>query len=350
MIQKLKQFHQLQIGKKHMVSEKDIRPHQLMLDNKALHEEDVKILLQRLNNFVLVNCPACSGNNYQLKFKKNGFNFVECTNCATLYVNPRPSMSMLAEFYSTSKSIQHWSNIIFPESDQIRYLEIAIPRAELVIDTCRKYLTSNRVALDIGSGFGSLCSALKDHNYFERIVALELSPDAVRACRERQIDVIEKSAEELTSLDIQGVDLITNFELIEHLYDPYSFLMSCFNILEHNGMIILSTPNIHGFDLQTLGALSENIDAPNHINYFNVSSLNDLLEKIGFHVLQILTPGQLDAEIVRNQILCGSLNIKDQPFLTDILLTNWSKLGQVFQRFLVENKMSSHMVAIARKP
>jgi hypothetical protein len=33
-----------------MVSENDIRPHLLMLENKALHLEDVKILLERSNS------------------------------------------------------------------------------------------------------------------------------------------------------------------------------------------------------------------------------------------------------------------------------------------------------------
>ena len=333
-----------------MVSENDIRPHQLMLENKALHLEDVKILLERSNEFVTVNCPACSGTFSHFKFKKNGFNFVECTDCATVFVNLRPTESMLSEFYSASKSIQHWSNSIFPESDKARYTEIAVPRAEIVINACKKYASSSRIALDIGAGFGSLCSALKTHDYFERVVALELSADAVRSCREREIDVIEKSAEEITSLDIQGVDVITNFELIEHLFDPRSFLTSCFNILERNGLVVLSTPNILGFDLMTLGPLSENIDAPNHINYFNISSLSSLLKSVGFDVLDVFTPGLLDAEIVRNQILQGSLNIDGQPFLSEILIKNWLKMGQVFQRFLMENGMSSHMVAIARKP
>ena len=333
-----------------MVSENDIRPSELMAENRALHEEDVRILMEGRDEFVLVNCPACSGKYYILKFQKEGFDFVECNSCATVYVNPRPTEMMLSEFYTRSKSIEHWSNVIFPSTDVTRYSAIALPRAKAVIDACRRYSTSNRVALDVGAGFGSFCIALKTFDYYERVVALELSKDAARACREHEIDVIEKSASDLSSMDIRDVDLITNFELIEHLYDPTSFLTSCFNILEHHGIIILSTPNIDGFDLLTLGSLSENIRGPNHINYFNIRSLKFLLEKIGFEVLQISTPGQLDAQIVRNQALNGSIKLDNQPFLHKVLITDWSKMGHVFQSFLIENNLSSHMLAVAKKP
>ncbi len=47
-----------------------------------------------------------------------------------------------------------------------------------------------------------------------------------------------------------------------------------------------------------------------------------LLEKGGFENLEILTPGELDVDIVRNKILEGKLSIKKLPFLGEAIINN----------------------------
>ena len=62
-----------------------------------------------------------------------------------------------------------------------------------------------------------------------------------------------------------------------------------------------------------------------------------------------LTPGQLDAELVRSQILSGAYDVSHQPFLKKVLIDEWDGLGGPFQQFLVDNGLSSNMWVIARK-
>lgn len=114
-------------------------------------------------------------------------------------------------------------------------------------------------------------------------------------------------------------------------------------------MFILTTPNIRGFDLLTLGKLSNNIGGPNHLNYFHPDSLSYLLERCGFKVIEILTPGELDAELVRKKILAGELDVSNCPFLKYILVDQWGTTGEIFQHFLAQNNLSSHLWIVARK-
>lgn len=328
------------------MKEKDIRPDYLMRENLKLHTEDVKRLLKRKRDFVKISCPACEYPAGKTAFKKDGFTFVICLKCETIFVNPRPALEMLAEFYAISKSIRHWNDKIFPASESIRRSRIFAPRAKRVAELCRKYNVTTKTLIDAGAGFGTFCEEIKKLSIFDKVVAVEPSRDLAGTCRRKGLNVIEKPVEEA---GIKEADVITNFELIEHLYRPRDFLAGCRKILSKGGFLILTTPNIRGFDLLVLGRSSNNISGPNHLNYFHADSLGRLLRRCGFDVIEMLTPGSLDAELVRKKILDNEFNVSNQPFLKMLLIDQWKNAGNAFQRFLSDNKLSSHLWAVARK-
>ena len=93
---------------------------------------------------------------------------------------------------------------------------------------------------------------------------------------------------------------------------------------------------------------SDTVDVE-HLNYFHPASLSILLQTSGFEVLEALTPGKLDAELVRKKVLAGDVDISTQPFLQQVLLEGWDSLSVPFQQFLANNRLSSHMWLVARK-
>ena len=131
------------------------------------------------------------------------------------------------------------------------------------------------------------------------------------------------------------------------IFSP-SFLINCNQLLAPNGILVLSCPNYFGFDIMTLGTASDSLDAE-HINMFNPSSLRLLVESLNYEVLEITTPGELDADIVRSKILEKTLSIQDQPFLKKVLVDDWDDLGPSFQKYLKDHNLSSHMCLVARK-
>ncbi|MDP7020544.1 MAG: hypothetical protein QGG36_32390, partial [Pirellulaceae bacterium] len=59
---------------------------------------------------------------------------------------------------------------------------------------------------------------------------------------------------------------------------------------------------------------------------------------------------ELDAELVRRQVVEGHIDLSAQPFLREVLEVRWSELGAAFQQFLAAHQLSSHMWIVARKP
>ena len=99
-----------------------------------------------------------------------------------------------------------------------------------------------------------------------------------------------------------GVDVVTSFEVIEHLFSPRGFLERCAAVLRPGGLLVITCPNVRGFDVEVLGEASATVDAE-HLNYLHPDSLGALLERCGFTVVEAQTPGRLDAELVRKKAL-----------------------------------------------
>ena len=109
-----------------------------------------------------------------------------------------------------------------------------------------------------------------------------------------------------------------------------------------------NTFNSGGFDVSLMQEYSNVIDHE-HLNYFNISSIDVLLKKSGFKVLYVETPGSLDIDLIKHSYF--SSKTEDKKYLHRI---NWIKnideyFQNKFQEFIQNNKISSHMLVIAKK-
>ena len=327
--------------------EAEIRPEHLMKGQTECFAADIRRLLQHKEEFIYVPCPACGCDLSKKVFEKYELTYVVCRNCETMYVNPRPPPAVLEMYYATSENYAYWNKYIFPASEGARREKIFRPRAVRLKEICQRHNAQMNVLMEVGAGFGTFCEEIRHIGLFNRIIAVEPTPDLAETCRRKGLEVIEKPIEQVCFEQVT-VNVVTSFETIEHLFSPKDFLSSCASLLASGGLIILTCPNVKGFDLVVLGALSDTVDVE-HLNYFHPSSLSYLLTTCGFYMLEVLTPGKLDAELVRKKVLRGEFDISAQPFLYQVLLEDWDRVGNVFQQFLADSLLSSHMWIVARK-
>jgi 2-polyprenyl-3-methyl-5-hydroxy-6-metoxy-1,4-benzoquinol methylase len=329
-------------------TETDIRPEEFNDEHKKAVIEDITMLQKRKDEFVRSNCPACNFDDSTNEFLKNEFSYKKCNHCQTIYTNPRPSPEILKWFYKNSKNYDFWNNVMYPASEESRKKNIIIPRVNKTIELCHKYGNEMRSLLEVGAGFGSFCLEIKSTKKFKHVVAIEPTPELATTCRKKKIETIESPIEDI-DFSSKKFDVVVNFEVIEHLFAPKEFLLQIKNILNDDGLLILSCPNGMGFDIRILKDKSHTIDHE-HLNYFNPYSMSLLLRECGYEVLDVFTPGKLDAELVRKKILSGDfvLDRKDD-FIKHVLIDKWEEIGDDFQQFLVNNVMSSNMWAVAQK-
>jgi 2-polyprenyl-3-methyl-5-hydroxy-6-metoxy-1,4-benzoquinol methylase len=325
--------------------ENDIRPKALDAGKMTALEADLEFLASKKDTFVDVCCPACNEAEHQPVFKKYSFQFVQCKNCDTVFMTPRATPNVLKAFYRNSKLYEYWNKFIFPASMNVRREKIFKPRVARLIDICKKYNIASDCIVEVGAGYGIFCEELMRKRYFKRVIAVEPNSDLANTCRSSGLEVIEAPIENIDHEKYKA-NVLAAFEVVEHLFSPQTFIENCAKILESNSLMILTCPNYKGFDIGSLAENSDSIDAE-HINMFNPDSVELLLNRCGFKVLECSTPGELDAEILRTKVLNKEYSLDGQPFLKAVLIERWEELGRRFQKFLKENKLSSHMWVVA---
>lgn len=325
------------------MKEEDIRKRDVLNRYLELVAEDSRRLFSDRSTLVEVPCPACGDSSPEGRFTKMGFSYVQCTQCDTLFVSPRPAYRDLMKIYVDSPSTKFWVNDFFLPMVEARREKIFKPRAQFIAD--RFPDMKNKRMADIGAGFGLFLEEMKKLWPTADIVAIEPSREMAQICRSKSLAVLENSLEDINPAE--RFDLMTSFELFEHLHDPLPFICKARSLLNPGGYLFITTLNALGFDIQVLWERAKSVFPPQHLNFFNPHSLSLLLEREGFVIAEIGTPGQLDWDIVEGAYTKDGID--PGRFFKTLSHFGGDKAKNDFQQWLQRNNFSSHMRVIARK-
>ena len=326
------------------MKEQEIRKRDVLNRYLELVKNDADSIFRDRSSFQLTPCPACGSSSYDLRFHKSDFQYVQCVECETLFVNPRPTYENLMQIYTDSPSTKFWVEEFFLPMAEARREKIFKPRAQYITEKFTRLRTG--VIGDIGAGFGIFPEELKkiwpDANMF----AIEPSVDMANICRSKGLVVIESTMEDVDPQS-HTFDLLTAFELFEHLHDPSIFARKVSSLLKAGGYLYLTTLNGLGFDIQLLWERSKSVTPPHHLNFFNPRSIRLLLERMGFTLIEVSTPGQLDWDIIEG-------GYRQEALDPGRFFRTVSKHGSVhakkdLQAWIASHNFSSHMRVIAQK-
>ena len=158
------------------LSEQQIRPAKLMEGKSSCIEHDRQYLLDRRDQWVMVDCPGCGHGGSALFGEKHGFAYRQCSACLTVYTSPRPSREVLEAFYLNSENYAYWNEHIFPATEDARRLNIFRPRAERLSKYIAECGAEGGTLFEVGSAFGTFLSEAAATGLFDRVVGVEPTP------------------------------------------------------------------------------------------------------------------------------------------------------------------------------
>jgi 2-polyprenyl-3-methyl-5-hydroxy-6-metoxy-1,4-benzoquinol methylase len=116
----------------------------------------------------------------------------------------------------------------------------------IVSHNIRGWLPNNKdiECLDVACGVGQMLYFLKQSDY-KRLTGIDISHEQVVASKKIWPNVLETNAIDFLKLYENKFDLITGFDIIEHLTknEIFDFLEGLFRSLKPGGTLILQTPN-----------------------------------------------------------------------------------------------------------
>ncbi len=240
-----------------------------------------------------VDCGLCGSSERELNFEDGPFSVVACKRCGVTYVTPRLLDASLIEsvydesYWNSSSAKNHGYSDY--RADAPLYKRTFRDRLSIV----RRHFSSNlrddgarRRVLDVGCAAGYFLSVMQEEGW--DVAGLEPS-DAIRVEAEKELGKQHVRGGLLgvdDGLEEGAFDLVTFWDVIEHIPDPREALVRARGLLAPGGLLILETQNVASRAAKVLGKKWQHYKHAEHIYHFNVSTLTRLLDEAGFASLE----------------------------------------------------------------
>lgn len=157
-----------------------------------------------------------------------------------------------------------------------------------VSNSLTELLGNRNALLDIGCGLGDFIYFLKENSW--ETTGIEPSKELAAIASSRGLKVHNLTLEEyLIKENPEKFDVITLMNVLEHVPNPSEFILNCKKLLKKDGVMVVKVPNdfseTQKFVVEKLGVKEYWVAVPDHINYFNSSTLTSFLTGHGFKIL-----------------------------------------------------------------
>jgi SAM-dependent methyltransferase len=198
---------------------------------------------------------------------------VECAGCGMLYANPVLRQEALAEAYKDAA---------FDSGTESRLAAVtyrAILEPHLATLPCR-----NR-ALDIGAGDGAFLEELLALG-FQNVAGVEPSEAPIAAAKATVRGYLKCGIFAAEQFAAASLDLITCFQVIEHVWDPVKIASDAYALLKPGGLFVIVAHDRRAFSARVMGTKSPIFDIE-HLQLFDRSTGAALLRTAGFESIVI---------------------------------------------------------------
>jgi SAM-dependent methyltransferase len=220
-------------------------------------------------------CPACESRAFQRLFEKKDRLFWRCRECGLERIDPPPSLDELRQYYDDSYESGLYS--LFLQERQMKQVT-----AEHRMKHITKYAGSGRL-LDLGCANGVLVrSAL--HAGFDA-EGIDLSHVAVEEGRSNGLNLSVSTIEDWNP-DYR-YQVITGFDILEHVLDPLGFMQDVKRLLEPGGTVVIAVPNTRSVFARVMGKSWWFYIPEEHLTYFHPGAISRLCDRVGLEPIRI---------------------------------------------------------------
>ncbi|MBI4280778.1 class I SAM-dependent methyltransferase [Candidatus Uhrbacteria bacterium] len=236
------------------------------------------------------------------KFIHLPYGLFRCAACGLVQTEPMPSSEFLKDWYQRYDVLGErepyyhgvmvddpWSTMDGREAGE------RFEMAQRVVDGSLSMTHGFPIrVLEIGSGHGLFLALVKQAGWHG--VGVELNQRAADVSRERFDLEVRQGTIESVELAPLSFEVITLWDIFEHVNDPRGLLSLAHDLLVPAGLLILETPNLSSLLDKTVMALARiGITGPartfyglHHLTLWNPKTIRCILRETGFELKEIL--------------------------------------------------------------
>lgn len=218
-------------------------------------------------------CCVCNNSDpkeFKVKYKKDNYSVCECNKCSFVFIPPYFRKQISYENYKDENvaiAVRNGNNFVKIERHKLRY------------NLIKKY-KPNGSLFDLGAGWGHFMLTGQQLGY--DVYGIEISEQPYLYSKNDlklpvdHIDFFEMKED-------RTFDIITMWDVLEHIDKADPFIEKCARINTKNGYIVIQVPQIDSYFAKKYKDEWKMMSL-DHVNYFGKKTITQLLNKHGYEV------------------------------------------------------------------
>ena len=232
-----------------------------------------------------IACPVCDSTGGETYFTKDMFRFERCRSCSMVFLNPRLNVRATYDFYNSD-----WTRVYnetkFTDGASTSEVDAEINTANLKLLAANGARAAGEKLLEIGFGAGHFLRSASRAGYDVYGIDVDTS-NYERLSREFPGHILNCDIYEAKyPAGMFGVTYMR--DVFEHVPNPKPLLKEVHRATRDGGLVFIEVPNIEGLIYKAVGPRHVVVFGFAHLNYWSPATMQKVLERTGFEVLQII--------------------------------------------------------------
>ena len=228
-----------------------------------------------------ITCAVCGSSQIGFHLKKNDYNFYRCRACRLIFVWPLPDNP--AEIYDQDyfQGSKKKFGYVDYEKDKEAMKNIFLKYLKII----GNYVFSkNSLLLDIGAATGVFVELANSAGF--KAEGIEPSFWAAEIAGKKGLKVCQGTIE-TANFPRRYFDVLTLFDVFEHLKNPQISLQKMNFILKDKGILVINTMDSGSLWANFWSSRWQAMAPPEHLFLYNQENIKNILERNGFKILKI---------------------------------------------------------------
>jgi SAM-dependent methyltransferase len=220
-------------------------------------------------------CPLCKKNEYNEWGKVGKYSILICRECGLGITAPFPTENELTE---SNQEIYQVEQRIHAYLSRKSYFE---KRYRNNITIIKRFKREGKL-LDVGCNIGLFLNVAREESY--SVMGVELNKGCAQyGINNFKLDIRADYLENI-ALASESIDIVTLFDVLEHIPDIHRFLSEIRRILKRGGLLVIQSPNIQSYMARLTRSQWFWLTPPDHLYHFTPATLDILLKEHGFDI------------------------------------------------------------------
>jgi len=206
-----------------------------------------------------------------------------CRDCGAFYLSPRPTQGEIAYYYPEDYAPHNIAAVADHRTAWARWnLQYAMNKRLRAVSP---YVREPGRVLDLGCATGNFLDNMRRLGW--KPFGVEPNQSAAAYARERFGLEIFCGELEQAGYPEGLFDLVTLWDVLEHLHNPHRTLMEVARVTKAGGMLAINVPNPDGIEARLFGPYWAGWDVPRHLMVFPRPTLLRMLATLGFDQVKV---------------------------------------------------------------